>query len=244
MRKRNASGAFIASVLLHATLVAMAFLLVVFVPEEEEPPAIFEMVSVPDLPPITEVSDEISFEPIPVEPIELPEPEPEPPEPEPKPEPEPEPEPPPKKISWDQFVREQGTPKEQKPRAVKPKPIVVPKINTSQIISNLRDIMVDTSQLNQMTQSEINALNAYFARLKQALKMGWAKPTGVSDRLLCRVEFDLSNRGVLSSPRVVTSSGNPEFDRSVLAAFKAVRNFGPPPDGRNHILGLNFRMTD
>lgn len=253
MKKRNTSGAFIASVLLHAALVCVAFLAVVLVPEEKEPPAIFEMVSVPNLPPITEVETEIAFDPIPIDPVIFPEPEPEPeriPEPKPvekKPEPKPvekKPEPPPEKISYDQFVREQGAPKVQKPREVKPKPIKVPKINTTQIVNNLRDIMVDTTQLNQMSQSEINALEAYFARLKQRLKLAWAKPSGLSDRLESTVEFDISAGGVLSGMRITSSSGNGDFDQSVLAAFRALRNFGPTPDGRSYPARVTFRMTD
>lgn len=257
MEKRNTSGALIASVLLHGALVGIAFLMVAFVPDEKPPAAVFELVSVPNLPTTAEESTEIAYEAIPIEPVVVPEPEPEPipepiPEPvekkpEPKPEPKPpekKPEPPPPKISYDQFVREQGAPKEQKPRVVKPKPIVVPKINTSQIMNNLRDLMVDTAQLNQMSQSEINALDAYFARLKQALKRAWAKPSGLSDRLQCVVEFDISSSGILSGVRIVTGSGNSDFDKSVLATFKAVRNFGSTPDGRSYPARVTFRMTD
>jgi len=255
MKKRDTSGAFLASVLLHAALVGGAVMMVAFVPDEKPPPAVFELVSLPRLPTTSEESAEISFEPIPIEPVVIPEPEPvsEPipePIPEPvekKPEPKPvekKPEPPPVKMSYEQFVREQGAPKVQKPREVKPKPIKVPKINTSQIVNNLRDIMVDTTQLNQMSRSEISALEAYFARLKQALKRAWTKPSGLSDRLQCVVKFDLSSSGILSGVRIITSSENSDFDQSVLAAFKAVRNHGPTPDGRSNPARVTFRMTD
>jgi colicin import membrane protein len=255
MEKRNTSGALIASVLLHGALVGIAFLMVAFVPDEKPPPAVFELVSLPNLPATFEESTEIAFEPLPIEPVVIPEPEPIPEpipvpvekKPEPKPEPKPpekKPEPQPEKMSYEQFVREQGAPKVQKPREVTPKPIKVPKINASQIVNNLRDLMVDTDQLNQMSQSEINALDAYFAWLKQALKGAWAKPSGLSDRLQCVVEFDISSSGILSGVRIVTGSGNGDFDQSVLATFKAVRNFGPTPDGRGYPARVTYRMTD
>lgn len=258
MKKKNASGAFIASIILHAGMAGLAFLLVFLKPPERPEPAIFEMVSIPDQPITTEESSEIAFEPLPVMPEvipkaePLPEPIPEPiPEPPPvvekKPEPKPiekKPDPPPAQISYEEFIRKQGAPREQKPRPVTPKPIKAPKIDTSRILDNLRDIMLDTAQLNRMSQSEINALDAYFARLREQLKRAWAKPDGLSDRLQCEVQFDVSSSGVLSGARVVSASGNPEFDRSVLAAFAAVRKVGPTPDGRSYPARVTFRMTD
>ncbi|MEZ5278602.1 MAG: TonB family protein [Opitutaceae bacterium] len=254
MKPKNATGAFIASVILHGGLAGLAILLMLFKPPEKPEPAIFEMVSIPEQTDTTEESVDIAFEPLPAEPvvIPIPEPIPEPPpvvekKPEPKPEPKPvekKPEPPPKQISYEEFVKKQGAPKEQKPRPVAPKPITVPKIDTSRILDNLRNIMVDTTSLSRMSQSEMNALDAYFARLREQLKRAWAKPEGLSDRLQCDVQFDVSSSGVLSGARVVSASGNPEFDRSVLAAFAAVRKFGPTPDGRSYPARVTFRMTD
>ena len=243
MLRKSARGAFIGSVLLHAALVGGAFFLVVFVPENKPPPAVFELFSAPNLPPIPDQTLDTEPELLPVEVVVIPEPEPIEKEPEPLP-PNEKSDPPPVKISYEQFIKEQGKPVVQKPREVKPKPIKVPRINTSQILNNLRDIMVNTTQLNQMSNSEINALEEYFVRLKQALEMAWSKPLGLSDRLECVVEFDISSLGVLSSARIVASSENGDFDRSIVAAFKSVRNFGPTPDGRSYPARVTFRMTD
>src|SRR5208283_4692996 len=69
-----------------------------------------------------------------------------------------------------------------------------------------------------LTREEGSELDAYFALLKSRIKENHVPPEGVSDTLEARVEFLLASNGSLSEVRIAKSSGNAEFDRSVVAA--------------------------
>jgi len=50
--------------------------------------------------------------------------------------------------------------------------------------------------------------------------------------------------GSISQVHVVRSSGNKDFDQSVLDAFKRVRPIGTRPDGRSEAITLEFNTRD
>jgi len=62
-------------------------------------------------------------------------------------------------------------------------------------------------------------MEGYFSFLKQKLEQAHEPPVGVSDKLSVRVEFMLAVDGSISQVHVVRSSGNKDFDQSVLDAF-------------------------
>ena len=68
-------------------------------------------------------------------------------------------------------------------------------------------------------------------------------PPDVSDKMSVRIEFFMAADGSVSRVRVVRSSGNAEFDRSVLEAVRKTR-VGPRPDGHSDEKELEFRMRD
>lgn len=90
-----------------------------------------------------------------------------------------------------------------------------------------------------------NELQDYFARLQGALKAAWQRPEGLSLQLEAVVAFDISETGVISGARIVSSSGNAQFDQSVLRVFDRVRTFSPPP-GRQALRDNRqpFRMVE
>jgi colicin import membrane protein len=95
-----------------------------------------------------------------------------------------------------------------------------------------------------LTRDEQDLLDSYFAMLKARLKENHVPPSGViSDRLQARVEFYLSAEGALSRVRIMRSSGNSEFDESVLEAFRHTQ-MPPPPDHRGDTHELIFDMRD
>ena len=87
-------------------------------------------------------------------------------------------------------------------------------------------------------------MEGYFSFLKQKLEQAHEPPVGVSDKLSVRVEFMLAVDGSISQVRIVRSSGNRDFDQSVLDAFKRVPPIGPRPDGRSEPLTLEFKTRD
>ncbi len=96
-----------------------------------------------------------------------------------------------------------------------------------------------------MTREEGDVLDAYFSMLYQRLKDAHEKPSGVSDLLNALAEYDISHDGTISHVHIVRSSGSPEFDQSVLSAF---RNIAPMPERPDHAGTLTrkvlFRMRD
>ena len=62
----------------------------------------------------------------------------------------------------------------------------------------------------------------------------WDQPTSIfSDgrKFTCVLKIVIAKNGTISDASIVTSSGNPVMDQSVLAAAKRVSRIAPLPDG-------------
>jgi colicin import membrane protein len=95
-----------------------------------------------------------------------------------------------------------------------------------------------------LTREEGSLLDAYFALLKARIKENHVPPEGVSDRLSARVEFFVAADGSVSSVRIVSPSGNSDFDRSVIEAVEHTRSIGPRPDARSEPVTMTIKMSD
>ncbi len=95
-----------------------------------------------------------------------------------------------------------------------------------------------------LTREEGSELDAYFSLLKRRIKENHVPPEGVSDSVAARVEFFLAADGSLSQVRIEKSSGNSEFDRSVLEACERTQSVGPRPDGRSETVQMTIKMRD
>ena len=95
-----------------------------------------------------------------------------------------------------------------------------------------------------LTREEGSELDAYFSLLKSRIKENHVPPEGVSDTLEARVEFLLAANGSLSEVRIAKSSGNAEFDRSVVEACERTHSIGPRPDGRSEMVQMTIRMRE
>jgi len=95
-----------------------------------------------------------------------------------------------------------------------------------------------------LSVAEQNLLDSYFAFLKQRIKAAHVPPPGTGDKLTTIVQFMCAADGSLSSMKVVRSSGNSEFDESVIEAFRRVRSIGRRPDGKSDELELEFNARE
>ncbi|HEU5080661.1 MAG TPA: cell envelope integrity protein TolA [Opitutaceae bacterium] len=96
-----------------------------------------------------------------------------------------------------------------------------------------------------LTREEADLLSAYFSLLKQHVQAAHERPTGVSDLLEAKVEFLISEGGVISGVHIVNSSGSAEFDQSVLSAFRNMEPMPPRQDnGGTMRLTLTLKMRD
>lgn len=94
-----------------------------------------------------------------------------------------------------------------------------------------------------LSRAEANAMEAYFSMLIQRLRDSHEKPGGLSDLLNAEVQFTVASNGVISGVRIVRSSGNAEFDQSVLEAFGRVR-MPARPDKNTDVQRLTFRIKE
>lgn len=95
-----------------------------------------------------------------------------------------------------------------------------------------------------LSREEADRLTEFLSALVQRLKEAHERPTGLSDLLTAEAECAISENGTLSQVRISRSSGSPEFDQSVLSAFRNVRAV-PRNDGGGMIRRqFVFRMHD
>ncbi|HEY5227283.1 MAG TPA: energy transducer TonB [Opitutaceae bacterium] len=95
-----------------------------------------------------------------------------------------------------------------------------------------------------LTREEGNELEAYFALLLSRIKESHTPPEGVADNLSAKVELFVAADGSISHVRITSSSGNAEFDRSVIDACEHTRSIGPRPDGRSETVSFTFKMRE
>ncbi len=69
----------------------------------------------------------------------------------------------------------------------------------------------------------------YRQTLRSRIRSGW-RWFDVTTSLVTRVSFRIDPRGEISEVRIVASSGNPEFDSSVLRAIAKANPLPPPPE--------------
>ncbi len=85
------------------------------------------------------------------------------------------------------------------------------------------------------------AVDKYRALIRQRVSQSWNRPVGVATGLKCVVSVRLAPGGEVFSARVVRSSGNEIFDRSVE---NAVRKAAPLPLPEDPTLFDNFREIE
>jgi len=95
-----------------------------------------------------------------------------------------------------------------------------------------------------LTREEQNEFNTYISFLIAALKEAHTPPPGVNEKLAAQVTFDITAGGSILNPRISRSSGDRDFDESVLDAFRRVRSIGPTPNGKSDTWTVTFRMRD
>lgn len=269
MSEDNTRLGFYFSLALHLVLALALFVSIfvnLVFPEKNETPIVFDMVqpdlsapdapsppaSEPDMPDLSEPDireiDPLELppepDPLPPEPDPLPDPTPPnpapAPTPAPTPKPTPKPTPPPKqKVSYADFLKK--NPQRAKPqRQAQPrqsKPVNVGKVTASTSnISNIANITGGATVSAVMK----NLLGNYVAEIHAKAKRNWVQPdSSIGMQFAARVEFRVSKQGVISGVRIIESSGDAEFDRSVVSALGNL-SLSPPPDKEAHTVTIKF----
>lgn len=153
------------------------------------------------------------------------------------------------RMSYQEYLKKHPTPK-QPASTIKAttKPTKVPKIDAQGIAQGVKGgstaNMKGGGGGKALTREQQDAMNTYISMLIQELKRAHEPPPGVSDRLEARVTFDITASGAILNPRIVKSSGDKEFDQSVIEAFLRMRSIGPTPNRRSDTWTVTFKMRD
>ncbi|MBL9214530.1 MAG: TonB family protein [Opitutaceae bacterium] len=152
------------------------------------------------------------------------------------------------KISYQEYLKKHPTPKRSTASNQPRKAANVPRIDAQGIAGGVRGGSTANTRGGgggkALTREEQNALNTYISLLIQELKRAHEPPPGVSDRLEARVTFDITASGAIINPRISRSSGNKEFDDSVIDAFRRMRSIGPTPNRKSDTWTVTFKMRD
>ena len=265
--RANSPSSIAVSLSLHSFVAAVIFVTTVYVAQQDKPPVIFELVAGPPTAPEQLVAPALGNTPNAVK-RDVPKVETPPlPEPEAAPVPPAPPEarevvPPPKakpdvsiakqvkrsqRMSYQQYLKSHPTPKAAPP-STNQKVANVPRIDTQGIANGVRGGSTANTKGGgggkALTREEQSELNTYISFLLSALKEAHEPPPGVSDQLETKVTFDITASGSIMNPRISKSSGNREFDDSVLQAFRKVRSIGPTPTGKADTWTVGFKMKD
>jgi TonB family protein len=156
------------------------------------------------------------------------------------------------RLTYQQYVKKYGLPSKAQPSsssaaAGSGRPRAVPKINARGIAEGVLGGSPNSRKGgggHALTAPARSEMEGYFARLITALRQNLEKPPGLSDLLSADVEFFIAADGTISRVRIANSSGNEEFDRACIDAFRQVGSVGPRPDGQSDIKVITFRMKD
>lgn len=149
----------------------------------------------------------------------------------------------PAKMSYDQFVKQHGKPQAKTP--AKAPGIKAPRINMDQALKELRQGGGGGGQGGKAESREDQGLLAnYIAQLNAALLRAYERPPAIEDGLEAQVTFSIAANGDISNIRITRSSGDPDFDRAAVEAFRRVGSIGPPPTRRADVWTLRFQASD
>ena len=153
------------------------------------------------------------------------------------------------KMSYQEYLKKHPTPKPSAAKPPKPGRVATgPRID----VTGIRNGVTGGSTANTtgggggraLTREQQDKMSTYISLLLQELKRAHEPPPGVSDRLEARVTFDITASGAIMNPRILKSSGDKEFDASVIEAFLRMRSIGPTPNRRSDTWTVTFRMRD
>jgi colicin import membrane protein len=156
------------------------------------------------------------------------------------------PKPEPKRMSYQEFQKQHGAPKETK--ATPPKQTRAPRIDTEGISGGVTGGSTTNKRGGgggtALARQEQGQLETYIAQLMGALRRAHEKPPRLGDQLEARITFSVAPNGDISGVRLSRSSGNEEFDQSALAAFQHVAGIGPTPTAQAYTWTVTFRMKE
>jgi TonB family protein len=88
------------------------------------------------------------------------------------------------------------------------------------------------SETNEEEENRKRISGRYYSRIKNSLTTTWTRPIHIKpgENITTLVSISLNKDGVVTNIKVVRSSGDSLFDRSVIASIRKIGKFGIPKD--------------
>jgi len=145
-----------------------------------------------------------------------------------------------KRISYTDFQKKHNK-QENKVAKAAPEKIVTPKLNVDDITSELENLVLAGPSSPSHAPSQ---LPSYTGHIRQRVDSVWQAPGGISgSHSQATVSYRVNPAGNLSHIHLLTSSGNKEFDNSILSAFERLSKVSPPPEREAYTFQLTFRLN-
>jgi TonB family protein len=97
---------------------------------------------------------------------------------------------------------------------------------------------------NALTVAERDQFETYVQILLSRIRDNHVPPAGLSDYLTVKVAMLVAANGTISNARVLQTSGDRDFDESVLDAVRRVSPIGPRPDRQAKDIVFTFRLKE
>ncbi|MCG8526423.1 MAG: TonB family protein [Opitutales bacterium] len=150
----------------------------------------------------------------------------------------------PKTASYDQFLKTHDLPEDQ------PQPqetVVETRVEDPmrEIRQQLNSLMKDgPSEMRPTSESDMRAMHSYIGKIRGQIDILWQQPKNLPPgEWKAVVEFSVSSTGRISNVKFISKSGQTDFDQSLIRALNRFLTTNPPPDGRNHVFKIPFRMV-
>ncbi len=149
-------------------------------------------------------------------------------------------EPAPERLTFNDFVAENGKPTAKPVKQTAPAPIRTKSIDVSSVTNFTR---VSTGAGGTaMTRQEVDLTRAYVQMIIDRVRESMER-AGITEIRDASVEFTVTLTGAIENPQIARSSGSASFDRAVLAAFRTIRPAGKPPTGRAERFRANVNLS-
>jgi colicin import membrane protein len=94
-----------------------------------------------------------------------------------------------------------------------------------------------------LTREEASLMDAYFAELKLQMRENFTPVEGVTDNISVKIGFFVAADGAVSRVRILSSSGNAEFDHAVIEACERI-HMPARPDGQSDESSTRFSLRE
>ncbi|MBO5255812.1 MAG: TonB family protein, partial [Opitutales bacterium] len=154
-----------------------------------------------------------------------------------KPKPKPNP---PKKVSFKDFKPKTSATNRKTSTNKQPRRNI--KIDTIRSSHSSIDSIVTSTTATPSSSYMKDALSDYYKHIYIKAKSNWKIPTINVDALSVKVSFHISKTGIISSVRIMKSSGDKDFDESVIQVFRSI-TIDPPPDNKAQTINIIFNAS-